>query len=96
MSIIYIPSAKSELHPTDATANVQITDTFDPASTGITVTYNGSVLPVSDYSYDEATGVFSTNPGVITVPAATFIQDPVTGVWNVIPGESILEITGNI
>ncbi len=80
----------------DSTANVQITDTFDPVLTDITVTYNGTVLPTTDYSYNETTGVFSTNPGVITVPAATFTQDPISGTWNVIPGESILEITGNI
>ncbi len=79
-----------------ASSNVQITDTFDPALTNITVTYNGDILPATDYTYNEATGVFSTNPGVITVPAATFTQDPVTGTWNVVPGESVLEVTGNI
>ena len=80
----------------EASSNVQITDTFDPALTNITVTYNGDILPATDYTYNEATGVFSTNPGVITVPAATFTQDPVTGAWNVVPGESVLEVTGNI
>jgi len=80
----------------DASANVQITDTFDPVLTDITVLYNGTPLAVTDYTYDETTGVFSTNPGVITVPAATFTQDPVTGTWNIIPGESILEVTGTI
>ena len=79
-----------------ASSNVQITDTFDPALTNITVTYNGDILPATDYTYNEATGVFSTNPGVITVPAATFTQDPVTGAWNIVPGESVLEVTGNI
>ena len=77
-------------------SNVQITDTFDPVLTDITVYYNGDILDPSNYSYSETTGLFTTNPGVITVPAATFTQDPVTGVWNVLPGESILEITGNI
>lgn len=80
----------------DASANVQITDTFDPILTDITVLYNGTPLAATDYTYDETTGVFSTNPGVITVPAATFTQDPVTGTWNIIPGESILEVTGTI
>lgn len=80
----------------DETSNVQITDTFDPILTNITVAYNGEILDPANYSYDETTGVFSTVPGAITVPAATFTQDPATGVWNVIPGESILEITGTI
>ena len=80
----------------DATANVQITDTFDPILTDITVTYNGTPLPATDYTYNETTGEFSTNPGVITVPAATFTQDPTTGAWTIVPGESILEVTGNI
>lgn len=80
----------------DTDANVQITDTFDPVLTDITVTYNGTVLSATEYTYNETTGVFSTNPGVITVTAATFTQDPISGTWNVIPGESILEITGNI
>lgn len=77
-------------------ADIRITDTFNPALKNITVTYNGSVLTSADYSYNETTGVFATNPGAVTVPAATFTQDMTTGVWNVIPGESILEITGNI
>lgn len=77
-------------------ANVQVTDTFDPILKDITVTYNGDTLDPSYYCYNETTGLFTTKPGVITVPAATFTQDPKTGEWTVIPGESILEITGNI
>ena len=80
----------------DSTANVQVTDTFDPVLSNITVLYNGVPLPATDYTYNETTGEFATNPGVITVPAATFSQDPTTGVWAVLPSESILEITGTI
>lgn len=79
-----------------ATDNVVITDTFDPALTGITVSLNGVILPASSYTYNEATGEFATNPGVITVPAATFTQNLTTGEWVETPGISVLEITGTI
>jgi len=79
-----------------ATDNVVITDTFDPALTGITVSLNGVILPASSYTYNETTGEFATNPGVITVPAATFTQNLTTGEWVETPGISVLEITGTI
>lgn len=81
---------------TTAADNVQITDTFTPALSGITVTYNGAVLSPSDYSYTENTGVFSTNVGAINIPAATYSQDSTTGVWSTIPGTAVLTVTGNI
>ncbi len=46
---------------TAATAgdNVILTDTFDPALTGLTVTYNGDAWKEGDnYTYDAATGTF--------------------------------------
>ena len=48
------------------------------------------------YSYNETTGQFSTVPGEITVPAATFTQDAVTGVWSITPGTVALTVTGTI
>lgn len=81
---------------TSAGDNVQVLDTFLPVLSNITVTYNGSVLPVSAYSYNAITGEFSTNPGVIAVPGATFTQDPATGAYTVVPGEVTLEVTGTI
>ena len=82
--------------PADATDNVVITDTFNPPLTNITVTVNGSVLPAGSYTYNEATGVFQTNPGAVTVPAATFTQDPATGVWSTTPGVTTVIVTGTI
>lgn len=80
----------------DAADNVQVLDTFQPVLSNISVTYNGTVLPASSYSYNAITGEFSTNAGVITVPAATFTQDTATGAYTVVPGEATLEITGTI
>lgn len=83
--------------PADATDNVVITDTFNPALGGITVTYNGTTWTTPEsYTYDEATGLFTTIPGQITVPAATFTQDPTTGVWVTTPGSVTLTVTGTI
>ena len=80
-----------------ATDNVAVSDTFDPALENITVVYNGDTLVANvDYTYDQASGVFATVPGRITVPAATFVQDPVTGEWVISPGASTLTVTGTI
>ena len=84
---------------TAATAvdTLSVTDVFDPILDPITVTLNGAALTEgTDYSYNTATGAFSTTPGVITVPAATLTQDPVTGEWNVTPGTAVLTVTGTV
>ena len=31
-----------------------------------------------------------------SVPAATYVQDPTTGVWTITPGVSILTVTGTV
>ena len=80
-----------------ATDNAAITDTFDPILTALTVTFNGTAWTEGvQYTYDEATGLFTTNPGQITVPAATYTQDPVTGAYTVNPGIATLVVTGTI
>ncbi len=80
-----------------AADDVIFTDTFTPVLTGLSVSFNGTPWSQgTDYSYDEASGAFSSLPGQITVPAASFSQDPDTGVWSVQPGISTLTITGNI
>ena len=77
--------------------NATVTDTFTPTLSNISVMFNGeSLTQGTGYTYDEATGVFSTADGVISIPAATFTQDPTTGAWTVTPGSSTLVITGTI
>lgn len=79
-----------------ATDNATIIDTFTPALSNITVTYNGDTMPVTTfYTYDETTGLFQTVPGQITVPAATFTQSA-TGEYNVTPGIATVTVTGTI
>ena len=80
-----------------ATDNAVISDTFDPALSEITVTLNGVTLTYpADYTYNEATGEFATNEGVLTVPAATYGTDPVTGNVTVSPGVSVLTVSGTL
>ena len=83
--------------PAVATDDVVLTDTFDPILSGITVTFNGTAWTEGvEYTYDESTGAFATTQSQITVPAATFTQDPDTGVWVVTPGVSTLVVTGTV
>ena len=80
-----------------ATDNVAVTDLFDPILENITVSLNGTVLAEgTQYTYDETTGLFLTVTGVITVPAATYTQDITTGQWNILPGVTVLTVTGTV
>jgi len=80
-----------------STDNASVTDTFDPILSDLAVTFNGSVWTEgAEYSYDETTGLFATVPGQILVPAATFTQNPESGVWITEPGVATLVVTGTI
>ena len=80
-----------------ATDNAAISDVFDPILTALAVTFNGVTWTQGvQYNYNEATGVFTTVPGQILVPAATYTQDPVTGAYSVTPGIATLVVTGTI
>lgn len=81
--------------PINATDSVTVTDVFNPILTGLNVTFNGTVWTEGvNYTYSETTGEFATNLSQITVPAATYTQDPTTGVWVVEPGVSVLVVSG--
>lgn len=83
--------------PVVSTDNSFITDLFDPTLSNVSATFNGTLWTEgTDYNYTEATGLFESVAGSITVPAATFTQDPITGAWNVTPGTSTLVVTGII
>lgn len=80
----------------DAT-DVVLTDTFDPAPATITVTVDGD--PVAPAEYDYTTGVITapidTAPTLsITIPAATFTQDPATGAVTTDPGTVHITVAG--
>ena len=80
-----------------ATDDAVVTDTFDPILSDLAVTFNGMVWTEGvEYTYDEATGAFATVPTNITVPAATYSQNPATGAWSVVPGVRTLTVTGTV
>ena len=81
----------------DAATGVVITDTFNPVLENLTVNFNGTAWAEgTNYTYDTTTGLFTGTAGGITVPAATYTQDPVTGAWGINPGVSTLVISGTV
>jgi len=80
----------------DATDNAVVTDSFDPVLRNISVVYEGEQwTSPANYSYDTVTGLFATNEGEITVPAATYLQNP-DGSYQTIPGSVTLTVTGTV
>lgn len=87
-------SGNTAISPED---NAVITDTFDPLLSDIRVALNGVALTAgTDYTYNETTGAFATVAGVISIPAAAFTQDPITGEWSMTPGSATLTVTGTV
>ncbi len=80
-----------------ATDDLTVTDTFNPILSINEVTLNGAAWNENtNYTYNAATGEFATIQGQIEIPAATYTQDPVTGVITTTPGVTVLEITGTL
>ncbi len=77
-------------------ANIVIRDVFNPILNDIEVRLNGSEVPATFYTYNTETGVFETVAGEVTVPAATFTQNPVTGAVTVTPGVTVVTVTGTL
>lgn len=83
--------------PATAEDSVIIRDLFDPILEGLVVTFNGTPWVVgTNYTYDQATGQFATVAGQVTVPAATYVQDPATGLWTIQPGVAVLTVSGTV
>lgn len=79
-----------------STDNLSVSDTFDPVINPITVSFNGNLwASPANYSYDTDTGVFTTVPGQILVPAATVTQNQ-DGSWTVVPGTASLTVSGTV
>lgn len=82
--------------PAVATDNIVMTDLFDPILDITSVTFNGTTWTENvNYTYNEATGEFATIEGQITVPAATFTQNP-DGSFTVTPGVATLVVVGTV
>lgn len=73
--------------------NITLNDTFSPAPSNISVKLNTDEVSSSDFSYKNNTLIFPSSGAslTITIPAANFIQDNVTGIVSVQPG--IVNIT---
>lgn len=76
-----------------AADDVVITDTFDPILGDIAVTLDGEEF--ADYTYNTENGLFTTNAGAITVPAASFTTAP-DGAVITTPGVTVLVVTGTV
>lgn len=82
--------------PAIATDNVVVTDNFDPVLSNISVNFEGqSWVSPQNYNYNTATGLFETVAGEITVPSATYAQNP-DGSIEIIPGSVTLTVTGTV
>ena len=83
--------------PVVATDNSFVTDLFNPILSDLSVSFNGQAWTEgAEYNYNEATGLFETVPSSITVPSATYTQDPTTGAWTITPGASTLVVSGRL
>lgn len=83
--------------PATAEDAVVIRDLFDPILEGLVVTFDGTPwVSGTNYTYDQATGAFASVAGQVTVPAATYVQDPATGLWTIQPGVAVLTVSGTV
>ena len=82
--------------PAEADANASITDVLSPVLTGLTATYNGVLWTQgTEYTYSETSGIFTSDPGAITVPAATYTTLP-DGTVSTTPGTATLLLEGTV
>jgi len=78
-----------------AATNIVLTDQFDPAPATITVQVNGTVVDPAEYTY--ANGLLTLPDGTVltlSLPAATFTQNPATGEVTVTPSTETIIVTG--
>ncbi|MBE6993913.1 MAG: hypothetical protein E7423_04650 [Ruminococcaceae bacterium] len=79
-----------------AAGGAVLSDTFDPALTNLSVTCGGAAWTQGvQYAYDSATGLFTTMPGQLSVPAASYSRSA-DGTWSVVPGVTELTVTGTL
>lgn len=73
--------------------DVVISDILNPPLRDLTVTFN-DIPWTQQYTYID--NEFRTVAGSVTVPAASYQQDPVEGTWTIEPGISVLKLTGKL
>lgn len=79
-------------------SNVVLSDTFNPAPVINSITVNGTAVPSADYTY--ASGLLTlpaaSSAYSLTVPAATFTQNPATGEVTSTPGVTTVVVNGTL
>ena len=55
-----------------------------------------SMISLATKAGKTASGEFATVNGVVTVPSATYTQDPTTGAITTTPGVAVLTVTGTV
>lgn len=80
-----------------AADEVVLTDTFIPPLEDIAITVDGVDIPESNYSYVDGvlTLPAATSGYALSVPAATYTQNPESGAFESIPGHIRIIISGN-
>lgn len=78
--------------------SVVLSDTFSPAPSISSVTVNGTAVPSSDYTYAQGllTLPAASSAYALTVPAASFTQNPATGEVTSAPGITTAVVTGTL
>jgi uncharacterized repeat protein (TIGR01451 family) len=81
---------------TEAT-DIVLTDVFNPAPTSISVTLDDVTVDPSNYTYENGTLTLPTGEDyTISVPKATFEQDPATGEVTITPSSVVIVVSGTI
>ena len=81
---------------TSDTDRVQITDTFSPLLSNLSVSYNGYGSSRDELQLWCHNRCLFYQPGIINIPAATYVQNPTTGAYTLTPGTATVTVTGNI
>ena len=79
----------------EAATDLVLTDDFPLALSDVAVTVNGA--PITDFTFENNTLTLpSGTQTTLSVPAATFTQDPTTGAVTVVPGVLTVVLTGTV
>lgn len=78
--------------------DVVLTDTFIPPLENIEVTVDGVLIPSEDYDYINGTLTLpaADSEYEISIPAATFVQNPNTGIVTPTPSSVVITVSGEI
>lgn len=78
--------------------NVVFTDTFSPAPSNITVSVDSENIYPTEYSYINGTLTIPAycSDSSLCIPAASFCQNPITGIVTITPGITAITVVGQI